>query len=343
MKLVLFALGSLLMPNFAAAQEVEMSIRNRTGEPLTVFAQWDFGGTRDRLGTLNPNQTRDYTTEIRGEQVTVTVQLQGGRDRIGGDRPEWMVDARPGEKIEWTIRGTDPFDLGFTRVSAVTADGGGGDGDGSSVEPKMTTQLLRTQSGIQEAQGMEDDSLRTLAYSQVLVMVNVAIEEEDPNPMAYLHLAIAQAGLKNYFAADSAFDQAEALYAPYFDEDLGTGAYRLNAWIDAYTGALNPHTSVQFVIGGEDRCGKDEKFALFGSDHCCGSGEAIRSCLVPFAPEEQLRKFLRLGEAAGDLGCEVVDAPMDPRVGFSLAHVLHEGRIHDLDAVVAIRDENACG
>ncbi len=96
-KLVVFALGSLLMPNFATAQdEVEMSVRNRTGEQLTLFAQWDFGGTRDRLGDLNPNQTRSYTTEIRGEQVTVTVQVQAGRTRLGGDRPEWMADVRPG-------------------------------------------------------------------------------------------------------------------------------------------------------------------------------------------------------------------------------------------------------
>ena len=102
-KLVLFALGALLTPHFAAAQdEVEMSVRNRTGDNVTVFAQWGLDGTgsRDRLGTLNGNQTRSYTTEIRGEQVTITLQIQGARGRIGGDRPEWMADVRPGEKIE---------------------------------------------------------------------------------------------------------------------------------------------------------------------------------------------------------------------------------------------------
>ena len=235
-KLVLFALGALLMPHLSSAQEVEMSIRNRTGEQLTVFAQWDFGGTRARLGNLGPNQTRTYTTDIRGEQVTVTVQTPGGRGRIGGGRPEWMADAREGEKIEWDIRSTDPFNISYRRVAAVTAGGGGDTRD--MRQPRMTTVTLRSQSQIQNAQGTESDSVRALLYREALININEGLRDDTENPMAYLHLGIVQAGLKNYFAADSAFDQAEVLYPAYFDEDLGTGAYRLNAWIEAYDDAL---------------------------------------------------------------------------------------------------------
>jgi len=246
-KLVLFALGALLMPHLSSAQEVEMSIRNRTGEQLTVFAQWDFGGTRDRLGNLGPNQTRTYTTEIRGDQVTVTVQTQGARGRIGGGRPEWMADARAGEKIEWDIRSTDPFNISYRRVEAVTAGGGGGE-TRDSRQPRMTTVTLRSQSQIQQAQGTESDSVRALLYRQALININEGLGDDDENPMAYLHLGIVQAGLKNYFAADSAFDRAEVLYPAYFAEDLGTGAYRLNAWIDAYNDAL-AHLDAQNLEG----------------------------------------------------------------------------------------------
>jgi len=55
--------------------------------------------------------------------------------------------------------------------------------------------------------------------------------------MAFLHLAIVHTGLKDYAAALSAFEQAEVLYPGYFDEDGGTGGYRLNAWFDAYNDA----------------------------------------------------------------------------------------------------------
>ena len=116
-KLVLLALCAPLMPHFAAAQdrEVEMSVRNRTPQPMTVFALWD-RGTRDRLGDLRPNQTRSFTIPIVGEDVTLQVQV-GGVRRIGGDRPEDFARARPGDKIEWEIRSTRPFDLLYRHVA----------------------------------------------------------------------------------------------------------------------------------------------------------------------------------------------------------------------------------
>ena len=115
-KLVLFALGALLMPHFAAAQdrEVEMSVRNRTPQTLTVFALWD-RGTRDRLGDIRGNQTRSFTIPIVGEEVTLQVQV--GASRIGGNRPEDFARARPGDKIEWEIRSTRPFDLLYRHVA----------------------------------------------------------------------------------------------------------------------------------------------------------------------------------------------------------------------------------
>ena len=65
-RLVLVALGALLMPHFAAAQdeEVELNISNQTPERMTVFALWE-SGTRVRLGDLNGNQTRRFTMFIK--------------------------------------------------------------------------------------------------------------------------------------------------------------------------------------------------------------------------------------------------------------------------------------
>ncbi len=115
-KLILFALGALLTPHFAAAQDngIEMSIRNRTGESMTVFALWE-GGTRDRLGDIRPNQTRSFTIPLVGEEVTLQVQVQS--ERLGGDRPEDFARVRPGDKIEWEIRSTRPFDLLYRHVA----------------------------------------------------------------------------------------------------------------------------------------------------------------------------------------------------------------------------------
>ncbi len=115
-KLVLFALGALLVPHFATAQdnEIEMDIRNRTGESMTVFALWE-GGTRDRLGDIRPNQTRSFTIPFVGEEVTLQVQVE--RERLGGDRPEDFARVRPGDKIEWEIRSTHPLDLLYRHVA----------------------------------------------------------------------------------------------------------------------------------------------------------------------------------------------------------------------------------
>ncbi len=142
----------------------------------------------------------------------------------------------------------------------------------------MTTLTLRSQSQIQQAQGTEVDSLRARVYRDALININDGIRREDDNPMVYLHLAIVQAGLKNYFAADSAFDRAEALYPPYFAEELGTGAYRLNAWIEAYDDAL-------VLLDAQDLEGALEFFE-------------IANMLYPNRAEA----YLNIGVTAGNLG-----------------------------------------
>ena len=237
MMLVLVALGAVLMPHFAAAQdeELELSVRNRTAETMTVFALWDTR-TRARLGDLRPNQTREFTIPKRGDEVTLTVQVQGQRGRSGGNRPEDFARVGPGDQLEWEILSTDPLDLLFRHVGSVFAfnDASGG---GDPGEPRMSRYTVISQAQIQEAQALEDDSLQAATYRSALAAVNDGLSRETDNPMAFLHLGIIHAGLKNYVAADIAFDQAEALYPAYVDEEGGTGAYRLNAWLDAYNDA----------------------------------------------------------------------------------------------------------
>ena len=85
-RLVLFALGALLMPQFAAAQdeEVEMVVLNRTSEALSVFVWWE-GGARVRLGELGARATRTFTTPLRDAAVWLSLDVlsqgTGRRDR----------------------------------------------------------------------------------------------------------------------------------------------------------------------------------------------------------------------------------------------------------------------
>ncbi len=97
----------------------------------------------------------------------------------------------------------------------------------------MTTATLLSQRQIQGAQAIEVDSIQTRAYYEARINIREGLEEDDTNPMAFLHLGIVNTGLRDILAADSAFDRAEAIYPEYFDEEGGTGAYRLNAWIEA--------------------------------------------------------------------------------------------------------------
>ena len=229
-RLVLFALGALLMPQFAAAQdeEVEMVVLNRTSEAVSVFVWWE-SGARVRLGELGVGGTRTFTTPLRDAAVWLSLDvLSQGTGRM--DRPDSYVPVQPGDRIEWEIRRTSPIDLFYRRLTSFSGDVG-------SQEPRVSRYTAISQMRIAEAQGVEDDSLQALAYREALTVINDGLAEENDNPMSFLHLGIVNTGLKDYVGADLAFDQAEALYPDYVDEDGGTGAYRFNAWLDAYNDA----------------------------------------------------------------------------------------------------------
>ena len=234
-RMVLFALCALLMPHFAAAQndEVEMNVRNRTSDDMTVFALWE-NGTRVRLGELTSNQARSFSIPVRGDDVTLLVQVSGVRGRggrTGGDNPEDFAAVRPGDGFEWEIRDTDPLDLFYRRLTSVSDDI-------ESQEPRVTRYTAISELGIQDAQSIENDSLRAVAYRDLLASISEGLAVSNNNPMAFLHLGIVNYRLKDYVAADLAFDRAEALYPAYVDEDFGTTGYRLDAWADAYNEAL---------------------------------------------------------------------------------------------------------
>ena len=236
-RMVLVALCALLMPHFAAAQndEVSLNVRNGTSNDMTVFALWD-NGTRVRLGELNANQARSFTVPVRGDDVTLLVQVEevrGRGARAGGDDPADFVAVRPGDGFEWEIRNTDPLDLFYRRVTS-----GSDSDDVESSEPEVDRFTAISQLSINEAQGIEDDSLRAAAaWRDVLETVNEGLTSSNNNPMAYLHLGIAHYNLKDYVAADLAFDRAEAMYPDYVDEEFGTNTYRLDAWVNAYNDA----------------------------------------------------------------------------------------------------------
>ena len=229
-RLALFALGALLIPHFAAAQdeEVEMVVLNRTFEALSVFVWWE-SGARVRLGELGASATRTFTTPLRDAALWLSLDvLSQGTGRR--DRPDSFVPVQPGDRIEWQVRQTSPIDLFYRRLTSFSGDVG-------SQEPRVSRYTAISQMRIGQAQGIEDDSLRAIAYSEALTVVNDGLAEESNNPMSFLHLGIINTGLKDYVGADRAFDQAETLYPDYVDEDAGTGAYRFNAWLDAYNDA----------------------------------------------------------------------------------------------------------
>ena len=119
-------------------------------------------------------------------------------------------------------------------------------------EPRVSRYTAISALAIQEARGEEDEARQRELYQEVLQAIFDGLSNEDDNPQAYLHLGMVQTGLANYLAADSAFDRAEALYPDYVDEELGTTAYRFNAWLEAYSHATarmdaeDPEGAIEF-------------------------------------------------------------------------------------------------
>ena len=251
-RVALFALGALLMPQFAAAQdgEVEFVVYNRTSIAVTVFANWEGRSRGVRLGELRGRRDNTYTVDLRGSEVWLGVDPladagRGGRLITGADRYEdEYIPVRAGDKIEWEIRLLDPLDIFYRRLDSEGEAGPAGTAalnldDLPHREPEVSRYTAISAMAIQQAQELEDPDEQAAAYREALDDILNGLSREDDNPEAYLHLAIVQTGLGNYLAADSAFDIAEAYYPEYAtQEEGGTSAYRLNGWIQAYTQAV---------------------------------------------------------------------------------------------------------
>ena len=249
-KLILFALGALLIPHFAAGQDdvVEMVVLNRTSSAVTVFVQWR-GGARVRLGELRRRGSETYTTPYRGAELALSLDVLGGPStgttsgRLAFDDPagnddnrgggsESYVSVDVGDRVEFEIRRVQPIEV-FTRRLGTVAGGV------EMHEPRVSRYTAMSAMRIQQAQGTEDVEAQLDSYRRALEVVYDGLSNEDDNPEAYLHLGIVQTGLSNYLAADSAFDRAEALYPDYKTlPEGGTGAYRFNGWIQAYNEAV---------------------------------------------------------------------------------------------------------
>ena len=104
-------------------------------------------------------------------------------------------------------------------------------------EPRVSRYTAISAGMIQEARDIESDSIRAEAWADALESINEGLLREIDNPEAYLHLGIVHAELSHYLAADSAFDQAEAMYPEYVNEPAGTTPYRFNGWVAAYNEA----------------------------------------------------------------------------------------------------------
>ena len=245
-RVVLFALGALLMPHLAAAQDavVEMVVLNRTASAVTVFVQWR-NGARVRLGELGRRDSETFTTPYRGQEFALSLDVlgapsrgtRGGAFTFGDDRGRdgssgTFVSVEAGDRIEWEIRTVEPVDVFYRRLGSVA-------GDVELREPRVSRYTAMSALRIQEAQGTEDEVRQEQSYRRALEVIYDGLENEDDNPEAYLHLGIVHTGLGNYLAADSAFDHAEAMYPDYVDlPEGGTGAYRFNGWVQAYNEAV---------------------------------------------------------------------------------------------------------
>ena len=261
-RLVLFALGALIVPHSAAAQDgvLEIIVLNRTSSTVEVFVQWR-NGARIRLGQLRQRGTETYTTDYRGSEVALSLDVMGapsagttrGAPAFGRDdtvRPDALADpgretfvsVDVGDRIEFEIRAVNPIDVFSQRLGSLSDS----NSDSDVIElrdPRVSGYTAISAMRIGEAQAEEDDSLQADAYRVALEAILDGLAREDDNPEAYLHLAIVQTGLHNYLAADNAFDRAEAMYPDYVDEERGTGAYRFNGWVQVYNEATDRLTA----------------------------------------------------------------------------------------------------
>ncbi len=82
----------------------------------------------------------------------------------------------------------------------------------AQTRPRDNNYTALSAANLQEAQGMSDDAAAERSYRKALQLSLDGISSDPGNPTSYLHLGISYLGLKQYAAADSAFDKAEELY-----------------------------------------------------------------------------------------------------------------------------------
>ena len=247
------ALGALLTPHIAAAQDsvLEMVVENQTSSVVTVFVQWR-NGARVRLGELRRRASETYTTPYRSSEVALSVDVLAGpaagaradaftfdpdRDVGRGGREETYIDVEAGDRMEFQIRSVEPLDVFYQRLSYDSGPESVFSAEVSRRDPRVSRYTAMSALRIQEARSTEDEVLQLESYREALEAIYDGLEREPDNPEAYLHLGIVQTGLGSYLAADSAFDQAEAMYPNYAVQDGGTGAYRFNGWLQAFKAA----------------------------------------------------------------------------------------------------------
>jgi hypothetical protein len=100
------ASGNTTSDDISSDAVVEMIVLNRTPTAVTVFAWW-LEGPRVRLGELSGGANRTFTTPIRGQAVSPSLDVLSGVRRGRSDSPRGrMVPVQPYDRIEWEIRST---------------------------------------------------------------------------------------------------------------------------------------------------------------------------------------------------------------------------------------------
>lgn len=87
---------------------VELTVRNRTPEPMDAFAWWE-GAARVSLGVVRANSTSTFVTARRSPSLVLFVSplASPGLPRGPAPRPSEFIVVGPGEQLEWVISASD--------------------------------------------------------------------------------------------------------------------------------------------------------------------------------------------------------------------------------------------
>ena len=108
------AVASTTPNDVGSDRVVKMIVRNQQASPVTVFALWE-NGARVPLGEVGARSIRSFTAQYHDVGVVLSVAVLSG-SRLGArERPESFVAVRPGDRLEWTVRGSG-FSLDYIRL-----------------------------------------------------------------------------------------------------------------------------------------------------------------------------------------------------------------------------------